>query len=200
MDELKTHLGKLSLSQQSTFAKVAEGASAVVEAVKSEASSLTSAIWPKTLSGDTMHALVWHGNKDMRYEIVQRPEAKEVHDALIKVTATTICGSDLHMYNGEIGMMKKGDVIGHEFMGNVIDIGREVKGIKIGQRVVVSFNIACGTCVFCKKEEYTACEITNPKKRVRTCLWSSYCWLVWLQSSDWRLSWWSIRICTSSFC
>jgi threonine dehydrogenase-like Zn-dependent dehydrogenase len=114
--------------------------------------------------GDSMRALIWHGTRDMRYETVPKPELKEPHDALIQVLATSICGSDLHMYNGEIIKMKKGDIVGHEFMGRVVAVGDEVKATKVGHRVVVSFNIACGTCEFCRREEYTACDSTNPSK------------------------------------
>jgi len=117
----------------------------------------------RTTTG-TMHALVWHGTRDMRYETVPQPEIKELQDALIQVLATSICGSDLHMYNGEILKMKKGDILGHEFMGRVIAVGPEVKTIKVGQRVVVAFDIACGTCEYCKREEFTACDSTNPSK------------------------------------
>jgi len=110
-----------------------------------------------------MYALVWHGKRDIKFDLVVKPEIKESHDVIIKITATTICGSDLHLYNNELPGMKNGDVIGHECMGIVHKQGKGVKDLKIGQRVVVSFNISCGTCFYCKREEFTACENTNPK-------------------------------------
>jgi threonine dehydrogenase-like Zn-dependent dehydrogenase len=109
-----------------------------------------------------MGALVWEGKKDIRYEIKPRPMITDTRDILLKVTASTICGSDLHLYSGSLPDMKPGDILGHEFMGIVIDKGTDVKKINVGQRVVVAFDIACGTCDYCKREEYTACDTTNP--------------------------------------
>jgi threonine dehydrogenase-like Zn-dependent dehydrogenase len=109
-----------------------------------------------------MNALVWHGKRDVRYELVDRPEIKYPTDALIRVTATSICGSDLHFFNGEFPQMKSGDVVGHEFMGYIEELGDSVSELRRGQRVVVAFDIACGTCDYCRREEYTACDNSNP--------------------------------------
>lgn len=92
------------------------------------------------------------------------PLITDPRDIVLKVTATTICGSDLHLYNNNILNMHDGDIIGHEFMGIIQDVGDQVKTLKIGQRVVVAFAISCGSCDFCKREEYSCCDTTNPSK------------------------------------
>lgn len=122
---------------------------------------------PKTHPTEKMKAIVWRGKFDMRYEEVPRPMVSEPHDILLKVTATTICGSDLHLYTGELPGMESGDIVGHEFMGIVVDKGQDVQ-LPIGTRVVVAFDIACGFCDFCKREEYTSCDTTNPSKVAET--------------------------------
>jgi threonine dehydrogenase-like Zn-dependent dehydrogenase len=109
-----------------------------------------------------MHALVWHGKYDVRYDEVPRPKITHPRDALIKVTAASICGSDCHLWSTAVGTLKDGDVLGHEFMGQVIELGSGVTKLSVGDRVVVSFDIACGDCDFCKREEYTGCKNTNP--------------------------------------
>lgn len=111
-----------------------------------------------------MHALVYNGTKSIAYVQVPRPLLTEENDALIRVTGTTICGSDLHLYAGEMPDMHKGDILGHEFMGIIEQVGPGVKKLNVGQRVVVSFDIACGSCDYCKREEYTSCDTTNPSK------------------------------------
>jgi len=111
---------------------------------------------------NTMHAIIWHGKKDVRYVDKPRPCLTDTKDILLKITATTICGSDLHLYSGGMPCMQDGDILGHEFMGVVEDVGSEVTTIKKGQRVVVAFDIACGECSFCKREEFSACSTTNP--------------------------------------
>ena len=98
-----------------------------------------------------MKALCWHGKSDMRYERVPDPKILDPRDAIIKVTACAICGSDLHIYNGVIPEMEKGDVIGHETMGEVVEVGRDNAKLKVGDRVVVPFTISCGECFFCKR-------------------------------------------------
>jgi len=98
----------------------------------------------------------------MRVETVPDPEILNPRDAIVKITSTAICGSDLHLYDGYIPTMKKGDILGHEFMGEVVDLGREVKNLKIGDRVVVPFTISCGQCFFCKKELWSLCDNSNP--------------------------------------
>lgn len=96
----------------------------------------------KTRPGETMLALVWHGNKDVRVEEVPVPAVTDPTDVVIKVTGTTVCGSDLHLYHREIPQLKKGDILGHEYMGVVDEVGPEVKNFKKGDRVVSSFQIA----------------------------------------------------------
>jgi threonine dehydrogenase-like Zn-dependent dehydrogenase len=109
-----------------------------------------------------MKATCWFGKRDVRVEDVPDPQILNDRDAIVKVTSTAICGSDLHLYNGFMPTMVKGDVLGHEFMGEVVEVGREVKKIRVGSRVVVAFPISCGKCFFCQKELYSLCENTNP--------------------------------------
>jgi threonine dehydrogenase-like Zn-dependent dehydrogenase len=109
-----------------------------------------------------MRAVCWNGKTDMRVETVPDPEILNPRDAIVKITSTAICGSDLHLYDGYIPTMKKGDILGHEFMGEVVELGREVKNLKIGDRVVVPFTISCGSCFFCKKGLFSLCDNTNP--------------------------------------
>ena len=108
-----------------------------------------------------MKALTYHGSKDVRYETVADPQLQDEEDIIIKVTATAICGSDLHIYRGKIPEMETGDILGHEFMGVVEEAGRGVKHLKKGDRVVVPFVIACGECFFCNRSLFAACEETN---------------------------------------
>ncbi|MGI8670574.1 MAG: zinc-dependent alcohol dehydrogenase, partial [Aridibacter sp.] len=93
---------------------------------------------------------------------VPEPEILNSRDAIIKITTTAICGSDLHLYNGVMPTMKEGDILGHEFMGEVVEVGKEIKNLKKGDRVVVPFTIACGDCFFCKKEIWSGCDNSNP--------------------------------------
>jgi len=109
-----------------------------------------------------MRATCWHGKRDMRVEQVPDPKILNQRDAIVKITSTAICGSDLHLYNGLIPTVEKGDILGHEFMGEVVDVGREVKNLKVGDRVVVPFPIACGACSACKAQAYSLCENSNP--------------------------------------
>lgn len=109
-----------------------------------------------------MKALCWHGVGDVRVDTVEDPSILDPRDIIIQITATGICGSDLHLYDGITPTMEEGDVIGHEPMGIVVEVGSEVKKFKKGDRVVVPFVIACGECFFCKKELYSACDTTNP--------------------------------------
>jgi len=108
-----------------------------------------------------MKALTYHGSKDVRFDTVADPRLQDAEDIIIKVTATAICGSDLHIYRGKIPGMETGDILGHEFMGVVEDVGHDVKGLKRGDRVVVPFVIACGECFFCNRSLFAACEETN---------------------------------------
>ncbi|HEU4986128.1 MAG TPA: zinc-dependent alcohol dehydrogenase [Rhizobiaceae bacterium] len=109
-----------------------------------------------------MKANCWYGKQDVRVVGVPDPRIINRKDAIIKVTATAICGSDLHLYNGFVPTMEKGDILGHEFMGEVVEIGPDVKKLRVGDRVVVAFPISCGQCFFCKRELYSLCENTNP--------------------------------------
>ncbi|WP_294304900.1 zinc-dependent alcohol dehydrogenase [uncultured Sphingomonas sp.] len=108
-----------------------------------------------------MKALTWHGKHDVRIDNVDDPEIVNPRDAIIKVTATAICGSDLHLYDGYIPTMQSGDILGHEFMGEVVETGPG-STLKKGQKVVVPFTIACGSCYHCGKHQYSGCENGNP--------------------------------------
>jgi len=109
-----------------------------------------------------MRALTWHGKHDVRVNTVPDPEIVNPRDAIIKITSTAICGSDLHLYDHTIPTMKAGDVLGHEFMGEVVEVGRGNSRLKVGQRVVVPFVIACGQCYFCQQQQFAACDNSNP--------------------------------------
>jgi threonine dehydrogenase-like Zn-dependent dehydrogenase len=109
-----------------------------------------------------MRAVCWNGIKDMRVENVPDPIILNPRDAIIRVTSTAICGSDLHLYNGWIPAMKPGDIMGHEFMGIVVQVGPEVKDLKPDDRVVVPFPISCGQCSFCASEQWSLCDNSNP--------------------------------------
>jgi threonine dehydrogenase-like Zn-dependent dehydrogenase len=108
-----------------------------------------------------MRALTWHGKHDVRVESVPDPEIVNPRDAIIRVTSTAICGSDLHLYDGYIPGMRSGDILGHEFMGEVVETGPKSTLAK-GQRVVVPFPISCGECFFCKKQQFACCDNSNP--------------------------------------
>jgi threonine dehydrogenase-like Zn-dependent dehydrogenase len=107
-------------------------------------------------------ALCWQGKSDVRVESVDDPRILNPGDAIIKITSTAICGSDLHLYDGYIPTMEPGDILGHEFMGEVVEIGAGVKRLRMGDRVVVPFTIACGRCYFCKSELWSLCDNSNP--------------------------------------
>jgi len=109
-----------------------------------------------------MKALRWHGKGDIRCETVPDPEIEHPRDAIIKVTSCAICGSDLHLYNHFMPGMKKGDIVGHEFMGEVVEVGQDARGaLKVGDRVVVPFTIICGECDQCRRGNFSVCERTN---------------------------------------
>src|SRR5215472_8905665 len=109
-----------------------------------------------------MRAVCWAGKNNVEVANVPDPEIVNPRDAIIKVSLTAICGSDLHLYDGYIPTMKEGDILGHEFMGQVVETGSEVKNLVKGDWVVVPFDIACGQCFFCKRELYSLCDNTNP--------------------------------------
>src|ERR1700704_4069245 len=109
-----------------------------------------------------MKALCWLGSSKVEVHNVSDPTILNPHDAIIKITRTAICGSDLHLFDGFIPTMEEGDILGHEFMGVVEETGRDLVNLKRGDRVVVPFTIACGNCEFCKKEIWSGCDNTNP--------------------------------------
>ena len=109
-----------------------------------------------------MKAVCWHSAQDVRVETVPDPKILNPRDAIIKVTSTAICGSDLHLYEGNIPTMESGDILGHEFMGEVVEVGTEINNLKKGDRVVVPFTIACGGCFFCNKDLWSLCDNSNP--------------------------------------
>jgi threonine dehydrogenase-like Zn-dependent dehydrogenase len=118
-------------------------------------------------------ALVWHGKHDIRCDEVPDPKIEHPRDAIIKVTACAICGSDLHIFNGIIPQMQSGDVIGHETMGEVVELGSENNALNVGDRVVVPFTISCGECFFCKQGYFSGCERTNPDHGKAAKLWGN---------------------------
>ncbi|MDB5296787.1 MAG: Alcohol dehydrogenase GroES domain protein [Phycisphaerales bacterium] len=110
-----------------------------------------------------MKAVTWHGRHDVRVENVPDPKILQPRDAIVKITSTCICGSDLHLYDGFIPAMRSGDILGHEFMGEVVELGSEVRNLQVGDRVIVPFTICCGSCFFCKRDLWSCCDNTNPK-------------------------------------
>ncbi|MEW6296760.1 MAG: zinc-dependent alcohol dehydrogenase [Thermodesulfobacteriota bacterium] len=114
-----------------------------------------------------MRALCWYGINDLRVETVPDPTIVNPHDAILRVTMSTTCGSDLHFIGGYIPMMREGDVIGHEFMGEVVEVGPDVKKVKKGDRVVVPSFIGCGNCWYCRHEFWSLCDNTNPKPELQ---------------------------------
>jgi threonine dehydrogenase-like Zn-dependent dehydrogenase len=114
---------------------------------------------------ESMRALVWHGKEDIRCDTVTDPEIEQPRDAIVKVTSCAICGSDLHLFHNFIPAMLPGDVMGHEMMGEVVEVGPEAKHkLKVGDRVVVPFTIICGECDQCKRGNFSVCQTTNRKK------------------------------------
>jgi threonine dehydrogenase-like Zn-dependent dehydrogenase len=118
-----------------------------------------------------VRALCWTGRNSVDVEDVPDPKILNDRDAIVRITSTAICGSDLHLYDGYVPTMKKGDVLGHEFMGEVVEVGKEVRNLKVGDRVVVPFPIACGNCTPCQNELYSLCENSNPNARLAEKLW-----------------------------
>jgi threonine dehydrogenase-like Zn-dependent dehydrogenase len=118
-----------------------------------------------------MKATCWEGKRSVRIEEVPDPTIIDSRDAIVRVTSTAICGSDLHLYNGFIPTMERGDILGHEFMGEVVETGRSVKNLKTGDRVVVPFSIACGECFMCRRDLFSCCENSNPNAAMAEKLW-----------------------------
>ncbi|HEV7371711.1 zinc-dependent alcohol dehydrogenase [Arenibaculum sp.] len=118
-----------------------------------------------------MRALCWMGKTDVRVENVPDPTILNPRDAIVRITSTAICGSDLHLYNGFIPTMQKGDILGHEFMGEVVEVGKEIRNLKVGDRVVVPFPIACGSCFSCEHHLYSVCENSNPNAWMAEKMW-----------------------------
>ncbi|MEE4461583.1 zinc-dependent alcohol dehydrogenase [Azotobacter chroococcum] len=111
-----------------------------------------------------MKALCWHGKNDIRYDTVPDPSIEDARDAIVKVSSCAICGSDLHLYDHFIPGMEHGDVMGHEFMGEVVEVGADTKRLRVGDRVVVPFTIVCGECEQCRRGNFSVCERTNRNK------------------------------------
>jgi threonine dehydrogenase-like Zn-dependent dehydrogenase len=118
-----------------------------------------------------MKAACWMGKRRVEVLDVPDPRILNPRDAIVRITSTAICGSDLHLYNGYVPTMVKGDIVGHEFMGEVVEVGREVKKLRVGDRVVVPFPIACGACFYCGRELYSLCENSNPNAWMAEKLW-----------------------------
>ncbi len=113
-----------------------------------------------------MKALCWYGTGDVRVESVPDPQILNPRDAIVKITSTAICGSDLHLFDGFMPTMEKGDILGHEPMGEVVEVGKDVKNLKVGDRVVVPFTISCGECFFCEKDMFSLCDNSNPNAEI----------------------------------
>src|SRR4051812_32353536 len=118
-----------------------------------------------------MRANVWSGRNTVQVENVPDPKILNDRDAIVRISSTAICGSDLHLYDGYVPTMRKGDILGHEFMGEVVETGPGVQNLQVGDRVVVPFPIACGVCHACESDMWSLCENTNPNARLAEKLW-----------------------------
>jgi len=113
-----------------------------------------------------MKALCWHGRADVSVDTVPDPTIQDPSDTIIQITSTAICGSDIHLYDGYQPTMEDGDILGHENMGEVMEVGRDVRNLKVGDRVVVPFTISCGSCWFCERTMFSLCDVSNPNAEV----------------------------------
>ena len=118
-----------------------------------------------------MRATCWMGKTDVQVQQVPEPKILSERDAIVRISSTAICGSDLHLYNGFVPTMKSGDILGHEFMGEIVETGSAVKNLKAGDRVVVPFPISCGACAQCRRSLFSLCENTNPNAWMAEKLW-----------------------------
>jgi threonine dehydrogenase-like Zn-dependent dehydrogenase len=118
-----------------------------------------------------MKASCWMGKRSIEVRDVPDPKILNDRDAIVKISSTAICGSDLHLYNGFVPTMQSGDVLGHEFMGEVMEVGRGIKNLQVGDRVVVPFPISCGACAMCRRQLYSCCENSNPNAWMAEKLW-----------------------------
>ena len=118
-----------------------------------------------------MKAVCWCGTNRLRVENVPDPKILNPRDAIVRITSTAICGSDLHLYNGFIPTMQPGDILGHEFMGEVVEVGHAVKNLAVGDRIVNPFPIACGNCGHCREQQFSLCENSNPNAHIAEKLW-----------------------------
>src|SRR5579875_3059647 len=118
-----------------------------------------------------MRATCWNGRNTVQVENVPDPEILNARDAIVKISSTSICGSDLHLYDGYVPTMRQGDILGHEFMGEIVEVGRDVHNLQVGDRVVVPFPIACGSCWQCRRGMFSICENSNPNAGMAEKLW-----------------------------
>src|ERR1051325_1118244 len=123
-----------------------------------------------------MKAVCWMGTEKMSVENVPDPKILNPRDAIVRITSTAICGSDLHLYGGFIPTMEQGDIVGHEFMGEVVEVGAKIdrEKLKVGDRVVVPFTIACGACFFCERQLWSLCDNSNPNARIAETLYGAF--------------------------
>ena len=148
-----------------------------------------------------MKAVRYYGKEDIRVERVPDPVMLNPRDAIVRVTATAICGSDLHIYGGFIPTMEHGDILGHEFMGEVVEVGRDNARLRVGDRVVVPFTIACGRCYFCKEQLWSLCDNSNPNAWMAEKLSGLLgIRVVRLLAHVRRLPWWPGRIRARAVC
>ncbi len=122
-----------------------------------------------------MKANCWFGKHDVRVCEVPEPQLLSPRDAIVRVTLTTICGSDLHLYDGHVPSMQEGDILGHEFMGEVVSVGSGVENLRPGDRVVVPFAISCGRCFYCRRELWSLCDNSNPNAGLAAAVYGFSC-------------------------